>query len=524
MVLALSITATWAVRLAAVAAFVFVVTAVLPVLVLRNRPHRTWFQRSLLSLNVSLVVVALTSASVLTWFDDEFAEIPRQEFGTDVLAEAEEATDPRNFLLVGIDQAEGLDPDDPVNAGRSPGSRLADTIMVLRVVPETREAHLISFPRDLYVPIAGTGRTDRINTTLQVGGPETLIQTLWETYQIPIHHYVEVNFLGFRELVSVLGGVPMYFPNSVKDDTSGLRVEVPEGGACVTLDPVQALAFVRSRRSYQEFIDGRWVLDPSADLGRMRRQQLFMQLALAQAVDKGIRNPSTLQQFIEVGQTHVVLDEDVPIGDLIDLGSRFSDFDPTALHTYQLPVTGGSAGAASVLFLDETAAQDELNPFRGVSNEILTPRAVRVNVRNGSGAAGQATEVSEALSNVKPLGFTVVSAYDADSWDYERTLIRYTPGNATFAAFLARYLDRDPVLEEVDDLGEAQVELVTGMDFTSIRADARPEDAVADLIPRSTTTSTTEPDPDSTETTATTEPRPTTTIGLVPAQPPDEEC
>jgi polyisoprenyl-teichoic acid--peptidoglycan teichoic acid transferase len=522
MVLALSITATWALRLLAVAAVVFLLVAVLPVLVLRHRPHRTWFQRSLLSVNVSLIVVALTSATVLTWFDDQFGEIPRQEFEGGVLAETKKASDPQNFLLVGIDQAEGLAEGDPALAGRGglEGSTLADTIMVLRVVPETREAHLISFPRDLWIPIAGTGRSDRINTALQVGGPETLIETLWADFQIPIHHYVQVNFLGFQELVRILGGVPMYFPRSVKDDFTGLHVDVPEGGACVTLEPSQALAFVRSRRGYHEYIDGQWVLDPSSDLGRMRRQQLFMRLALAQAVDKGVRNPTTLQQFIEVGQKHVVLDEEVPIGDLIDLGSRFSDFDPNSLHTYQLPVTGGTVGAASVLFLDEEDAQDELNPFRGVSNEIITPKAVRVNVRNGSGTAGQATEVANALGSVQPLGFTVVSANDADSFDYDRTIIRYTPGNQVFAAFLARYLDSNPVLEEVSGLGDATVELVTGHDFTGIRTDARPESAVADLAPETTTTTTHK----GATTTTTTAPETTTSIGLVPDQPPDEDC
>src|SRR4030095_15412486 len=95
-----------------------------------------------------------------------------------------------------------------------------------------------------------------------------------------------------------------------------------------------------------------------------------------------------------------------PCGHLTDPASRFSDFDPNSLHTYQLPVTGGMVGAASVLFLDEEDAQDELNPFRGVSNEIITPRAVRVNVRNGSGEPGQATEVANALGAVQPLGVT----------------------------------------------------------------------------------------------------------------------
>lgn len=518
MVLGLSITATWALYLGAAAAAIYLVVAVLPVLVLRRRPHRSWFQRSLLALNCSVVVVALVSASVLTWWEDQWAEVPRQAFGEGVLAEQVESGEPRNFLLVGIDQAEGLDEADPVNIGRNPGSVLSDTVMVLRLVPETGQAHLMSFPRDLWIPIAGTGGRDRINTALQAGGPETLIRTVEEDFGIPIHHYVQVNFAGFKELVRILGGVPMWLPTPIRDPHSGLYLEVPPGGACVTLDADQALAFARSRRQYQVYVDGRWITDPSADFGRIQRQQLFIRLALTQAIDRGARNPTTLSQFIGVGQEHVLLDDQLTAGDLLDIGEQFRDFDPESLHTYELPAEPGWAGPASVVYLLEAEAQDELNVFRGVSNELPTIAGVRVAVRNGSGLPGQATEVSRDL---QAAGFTVLSAADAERFDYERTVIRHGPDDKLTAVFLARFLDASVTFEEVPGLGEASVELVTGRDYRGLLAQPRPLEDFAAELP-ATTTSTSAP----TTTTAppTTAPSSATTISFVPEQPEGVTC
>jgi len=301
-------------------------------------------------------------------------------------------------------------------------------------------------------------------------------------------------------------------------------VVVPPEGACVTLDPDQALAFARSR-NYQTYDQetGTWETDGTGDLGRIRRQQLFIRLALAQAVDKGARNTSTMQQFLDVGKEHVLLDDELAVGDLLDIGNQFRDFDPEELESYQLPVRPGNVGAASVVFLIEDEAQDELDVFRGVGGTIVLPEALRVNVRNGSGVSGQATVVADALRNAT---FTVASAADAESFDYERTVIRYTPGNQLLAAFLARYLDHDPVLEEVPTLGDASLELVTGRDFTAILAEPRSEDAVRALMPTTVpSTTTTTVRGATTTTTSTTLPETTTTtLGAVPEQPPDKEC
>ena len=86
-------------------------------------------------------------------------------------------------------------------------------------------------------------RPNRINTAIQ-GGPERLIQTVQQSLGLPVHHYVEVDFAGFLELVDAIGGVEIEFDAPAFDDHSGLVVEQ---AGWQTLDKNQALAFVRSR-------------------------------------------------------------------------------------------------------------------------------------------------------------------------------------------------------------------------------------------------------------------------------------
>lgn len=73
--------------------------------------------------------------------------------------------------------------------------------------------------------------------------PQHLIQTIKDNFAISIDNYVEIDFAGFRQLVQILDGVPVYLTAPVRDRNTGLFQ--PEPG-CVTLDPVQALAYARS--------------------------------------------------------------------------------------------------------------------------------------------------------------------------------------------------------------------------------------------------------------------------------------
>ena len=170
----------------------------------------------------------------------------------------------------------------------------SDTMMVLRVDPKTDEAILLSLPRDCGCR-SPAAANQRINTAIQIGGPAKLIDTIEADFGIPINHYVQVDFAGFQELVDALGGVQVYFATPVRDRSSGL--DIPEPG-CITLDATQALGYVRSRH-YQYYEDGRWRSDATSDLGRISRQQDFIMRALRRAVEKGVRNPVTLDSLVD---------------------------------------------------------------------------------------------------------------------------------------------------------------------------------------------------------------------------------
>jgi polyisoprenyl-teichoic acid--peptidoglycan teichoic acid transferase len=254
----------------------------------------------------------------------------------------------------------GLNAGDPVLVGRSATTN-TDTIMILRVDPRNQQAAMVSLPRDLYVDLAGGGR-GRINEALALGGPQRLIETIKQDFNIPINHYAMVDFRGFESLVNAVGGVPVYFQYPSRDQWTGLFQYDP---GCVTLSGEQALAYARSRHFEISKSPNRWQEDPSSDFGRIHRQQQFIKAALRKAVSKGARNPFVLRDLLGFAQKNVTLDTSFSIGDIVDLGTSFSSFDPDSLLTFTPPATGTMVGAMSVLLLDTSGAQPIFDIFRG---------------------------------------------------------------------------------------------------------------------------------------------------------------
>jgi LCP family protein required for cell wall assembly len=410
---------------------------------------------------------------------------------------------PQNILIVGTDSGEGLDPNDPILEGR-PGGIRSDTIMVLRIDPQSAKASLLSLPRDLYVAIAGTRGSDRINAAIQAG-PQTLIETIKQDFAIPINHYVELNFLAFRTMVQAMDGVPIYFPNPARDSKSGL--DVPEAG-CVTLDPVQALAFARSR-AYEEQVNGRWQTDPTGDLGRISRQQLFIRRVIARSIEKGARNPAVLNDLISAAVTNVHLDPTFTAADLLDLGSRFKDFNPDNLDTYSVPASPTVVHGGAVLKVDPIRAEPIFRMFRDAQGGLSPNSQVVVAVHNGSGQLNQAETAAAALRKV---GFTVPpdNVAPADRFDYATT-VNYLPGEKAQGELVASYLASGAIVQQTPlPLLGADVLVITGIDYTGVLD--QPSTA-----PVSSTTTTVQTSPDTAVTT-------TTVVGTVPTTPQDVSC
>ena len=434
----------------------------------RPRKHRTWRQRALIGVGLLTSVGCLAAATLIGYARYRFEQIPR--YGDITLASAATG-EPQNFLLVGSDSREDLD-DDAADAGAffdgtEPGGQRSDTVLVARVEPDAERVKLLSIPRDLWLPIAGTGSEDRINTAYS-DGRQTLIDTIQESLGIPINHYIEVDFSGFQRLVEAIGGVPMWFDTAMRDQHTGLVIN---GEGCVNLDGEQALALARSR-SLEYVEDGGWHTDPTGDLGRITRQQQRIVEAVEQAVSLDLTSATRFNEMIDIGVDSVGLDEALSFDDLAGLALRFRAIGPDTVINRTLPVEDyTTGGGAAVLRIVEPDADAVLAQFRGHAAADYTPGMVQVKVVNASGTTGQAEAVGEALSSI---GFQFTGTENLDGLPLAVTQVHFAPGEIVAADVVARHLTTPPELVENPDIAPGTVAVATGLDFTTVQETPRP--------------------------------------------------
>jgi LCP family protein required for cell wall assembly len=266
-----------------------------------------------------------------------------------------------NYLLVGSDSREGADPNDPDfagigDAGQTTGRR-SDTIMVLRVDRTTGDVALLSLPRDLWVDVAGTGESNRINSAY-TRGPEVLVETVQNALGIPINHYVEVDFQGFKSIIDAIGGVEVCFADAARDEHTGLAIPGP---GCHVLDGVTGLQYARSRY-YEEFRDGDWQIDGTADIGRTKRQQAFVEAMMRTAVDATAANPFRAGALVEAATGALSVD---PQLDIVRMARQLRPAATGGVRRFSLPVRGTEIDGKSVLLLEDSTALPIIAYFQG---------------------------------------------------------------------------------------------------------------------------------------------------------------
>src|SRR5581483_11314387 len=307
---------------------------------------------------VSVLVPVVVAAAGLIYVDVKFRQLHR----VPVRGALDSGGTGTNILLVGSDTRANADPNDP-NAGailgdateRAPSGQRSDTIMVLRITGDG--AKMLSIPRDLIVSIADTGTRERINAAYNTdlgGGPVRLIETVQQNLGIPINRYMEVDFVTFARLVDAVGGVTIDFPYPAYDTNTGLDVQ--QAGA-VKLDGDQALAYVRSRHYTEIREDGKPHEDPTADLGRVQRQQAFLRAVMGKVA--GSRNPIALLRAGGEIASGLRVDDKLGLWDAINLAWHLRGVHPESVP---LPVAVNADKAS--LHLKQPDADGVLAQFR----------------------------------------------------------------------------------------------------------------------------------------------------------------
>jgi polyisoprenyl-teichoic acid--peptidoglycan teichoic acid transferase len=386
---------------------------------------------------------------------------------------------PTVLLVVGSDSRAELDqPGDATRFGtaQDAGGVRSDVIMLVRVDPAVHTVKILSIPRDLLVPITGTGGRGKINAAF-AGGPAQLIQTIQTQFHIPVNHYLLVNFDGFRAIINTLGGVRLDFPYPAADALSGLHIT---RAGCQRLDGDQALALARSRH-YRYSKDGRWYTDPLSDLGRIQRQQTFLRVVLATAIAKGLTNPVRANQFVGAVVHDLTKDRGLSEADAVGLARQFRSFNPDQLAGQTLPVTiaNNYQGFGDVLLTKQPDADRAIASFLGrpapAATTTPTPaQPVVVRVQNGTRTAGLAARTASSLRQ------QAVNATNAGNAPRaSRSQVHYRPGEQPAAQTLAGMLAGGAVLVSDASLPTGTMLVVLGAQFHGVRPTPAPASTTA---------------------------------------------
>jgi LCP family protein required for cell wall assembly len=436
-------------------------------------------QRSRLGLFGTRLIVALVIAAGLTTagvvvvnrtIDHEVDRIPRVAVNT---APAPEGG--ANYLLVGSDSRQFVETDEEADSFGDPDEetgKRSDTIMVIHVEPEAGRSMILSFPRDLWVNIPGLGN-QKINAAFNSdlgGGPDTVIAALKSNFGLDINHYLEVDFVTFREIVDSLGRVPVYVDRPAMDEFTGF-IAVKAG--CYYLDGTEALTWVRSRHlKYLNEATGRMEEDPRQDIGRIERQQDFLRRLAGMVVAESLDNPLKARDITRDVVDHLRVDQGFDTRDALDLVAAFRHVNPddsSSLEFVTFPSTPGRANNQDVLLPDRTAAEPILQRVSEFSTKppapAVAPGDVRVKVLNGSGREGIAQTVSQQLADA---GFVKAGTGNDERGRVPVTEIRFANGADAKARALIPYLGTSAILRADPTLKNTDVTVVIGSDFSGL--------------------------------------------------------
>jgi LCP family protein required for cell wall assembly len=308
------------------------------------------------------------------------------------------ANEPAIALVIGYDHRAGIESNRP---------SLSDTLMLIRADPTTKSVSLLSFPRDLDVPIYCSENgpavgTDRINSAYSRCGSKGTLLTVEKLTGLPVNYLITVNFHGFKEVVDKLGGVWMdidrryYNKNTGQYYNNYANIDLQPGYQ--KLNGEQALDFVRYRHT-------------DSDLYRVARQQEFVRAFRDQV--RSNFSPFSVPALVNA-ITHNI---EVAEGGRKLQGKEVYDY---ALFAYDLPpghvfqdriqnVVCGMGCQASTDDIQK-AVQQFTNPDvsapkaanaaalgQKIKSKAPPPSSVTVTVLNGSGVAGAAANTSYLL-------------------------------------------------------------------------------------------------------------------------------
>lgn len=292
----------------------------------------------------ALLVVVLSGASVAAYavWDLTNRVKPTVDLATEVEtipgAGIGALDGPITIFLAGTDSRKGQSLDD----GET--SELNDVNLLLHVSADHQNVTVMSFPRDLMIPIPSCPGPEgqpnyysamseqQINTTLSYGGLACTVLTVEKLTGMEIPYAGLISFDGVIDMSNAVGGVEVCLAAPINDPMVGLSL----GPGNVTLAGLDALQFLRSR----------YGVGDGGDKSRISNQQIYMS-SLVRKIKSAetLSNPLRVYSLAKATVDNVTLSSSlnsVPVLQAIAAALKDVELDrinfvqyPTFAHPYQ---------------------------------------------------------------------------------------------------------------------------------------------------------------------------------------------
>lgn len=233
------------------------------------------------------------------------------------------------ILLVGSDSRA----DSILDDGET--GELNDVNLLLHISADHQNATVVSFPRDLMVPIPSCPSSDggyysamseqMLNTALSYGGLPCVALTVESLTGMNVPYAGLITFDGVIGVSNAIGGVTVCLTEPIEDEYTGLSL--PAGD--VTLQGLDALQFLRTRHG----------VGNGGDVSRISNQQIFMSALVRQLQSSDtLGNPVKVYGLAKAGIQNMTLSSNMATVQFMQaLAGTVKDIDLERINFVQYP-------------------------------------------------------------------------------------------------------------------------------------------------------------------------------------------
>jgi anionic cell wall polymer biosynthesis LytR-Cps2A-Psr (LCP) family protein len=272
--------------------------------------------------------------------------------------------------------------------------------------------------------------------------PPAFIELVQELTGIAVHHYMALNYQGIIVLGDYLGGV----------ESGALLGEGESAGSLLPRENGRLSGF----ELYRYFLTADYREPPWEQLNRQQQVLAqFWNIMQSKKIWHWPKMIKTLSPFLET---------DLSWRELTALRDQFEEYEYAEMKALILP------GKEEVIdgCLYWVPDQESLEDIVRLINEgyLVIPSEVKIEVLNGSGIDGLASEVAALLEQE---GFQVVRKGNADHFDYKESQVIALGEIVDKARAVALYIPGSSMLHRYDPEAEVDVTVIIGSNYSEYR-------------------------------------------------------